>query len=440
MFHVRVLIFMLAVFVWFVPILSQAYGPNVITDNGIVTWQLPVIIDVEGDTTKNCPDTSTVDLSTHITDAATTWQSAPETGLTTTVQTIEIGGSPVAIDENNYCDFMYDLGCGFEGGNIFGPSEVGGYNPIVFDEDGAITDLFFGVNQKTSVLGFAGIVLREVNSLNAAKGEGVVNLYCMNQCPGFACVENFSPNDVLAFVTHELGHFFGMNHTQVNVDQTNETYTTTMFAVFDPSSGADISTLERDDEVGIAYLYRKSPNTLSNDFCAVTGTIRDENADEFQCANVIARNIDTAGNKDLSDAISFVSGGDMPGGSPDPGHGQFTIRGLTPGETYQIAVQQIDTTFPLNSPSSGIIPCSGGNGDPSAPTFDAQTVSETVTCQAGGGALVVVNSGQGLTVTEGNTITIGDVTLANTSGNVAVPNPNGGNGSAPLSGGCSLIR
>jgi hypothetical protein len=399
-----------------------------------------VIIDVEADTIKNCPDTSTVDLSNHISNAVTIWRSAPETGLTTMVQTIMDEGSPVSVDENNYCDYMYDLfACPPVGGNSRGPSEPDGYNPIVFDENGEITDLFFGVGAKSATLGFAGIVLRETDSLFAAKGEGVVNLHCMDACPGLDCVAAFTSDDVLAFVVHELGHFFGMNHTQVNFDQLDKSFTSTMFAVYDPTSGADITTLERDDQVGIADLYPESPDALANDFCAVTGTIRDENGDEFQCANVIVRNVDTTGNKNLSDTISFVSGGDLVGATPEVGRGQFTIKGLAPGESYRITVRPIDTSPPLNQASSGIIPCNGGNGNPVAPTFDVQTLSDTVDCQSGGGALVVVNTGQRLTVNQGDTVTIDDVTLTNTSGNVAIDNGNG-NGGGSSAGGCSLIN
>ncbi len=424
------------------PVTALGYGPNVITSSGIVTWQLPVIIDVEGDQIKNCDGGATVDLSNHIANAASIWTGAPETGLTTQVRTITSGGNPLSVDETNYCDVMFDQGSCQFGGNQSGPAD-GGFNPIVYDEDGAITDLFFGVNAKQSTLGFAGIVLRETGSLNAAKGEGVINLFCMDPCAGSSCTATFSANDVLAFVVHELGHFFGMNHTQVNFDQTNESFTSTMFAVFDPDSVADITTLERDDEVGIADLYPNGGNDLDDNFCAVTGTVLDENGDEFQCANIIVRNTNTTGSKNLADAISFVSGGDREGGTAASGRGAFTVRGLAPGETYQVTVQQIDTTFPLNASSSGIVPCNGGNGNPTPPEFTSQTLSETVTCQAAGSSLVAVGNSQQLTVSEGDTITLSDITLTDTNKNVASGSGSGGiggGGSAGSSSGCSLIR
>lgn len=440
MVYLRLLFFVGVILIGFTVGLAYAYGPNVIVDNGIITWGIPVIIDVEGDDIKNCPDSSTADLGSHIPDAVSIWEGAPETGLTTTIRTIMEGVNPASIDDSNYCDYMWDQGsCPF-GGNNSGPSEVGGYNPIVFDEDGEITDLFFGIGQKRTTLGFAGIVLRETDFLLAAKGEGVINLYCMDVCPGAGCPNpSFSTDDVLVFVVHELGHFFGMNHTQVNFDQGDGSFTSTMFAVYDPESLADITTLERDDQVGIAYLYPQSPDILRNDFCTVTGTIRDENDDEFQCANVIARNVDTTADKNLEDAMSFVSGGDLPGGTPEEGRGRFTIMGLAPGETYQITVQPINTTAPLNQVSSGIIPCNGGNGNPMPPTFDVQTLSETVTCQASGPSLVVEDSVQGLTVSQGEILDLDDslagggIILTNTSGNVARELPDSG-------GGCSLVR
>ncbi len=415
------LIGLCSVFLWMGVSVVGAYGPNVITPTGIVKWNLPVVIDKEAD--ESVCD-SNVDLSTLINQAAAIWSGAPETGLTTTIQTINDGG-PVAVDENNFCDYITDAGACPLGGNINGPGQPNGFNPVIYDETGAITDLFFGSNARFGTLGFAGIVVREENSNVAVKGEGVINLTCFADCANPGCNSlSFSKADVLAFVTHEVGHFFGMNHTQVNFDQSDTSFITTMFALFDPTSGADITTLERDDQIGVAFLYPNAGNDLKDNFCSVTGILRDENGDEFQCANVIARNTDPA--KALNDARSFVSGGDKPGGSSQAGRGRYTMHGLVPGETYDIIVQPIDRSGLLSFSSSGIVPCNGGQGNPAAPGFTA-VVADTVTC---GDA--------------GDTLTVADLTLSNTTGNVSAgagtATGSGTGGNTTTLGGCSLIR
>jgi len=427
------------------PFALRGYGPNVIEDAGIVTWALPVIIDEESDLTKACSGAGETDkaLASFVPDAIAVWQGAPETGLTTTRQSL---GS--AVDVTNVCDFLFDVSaCPLGVGNPNGPGQPNGSNPIIFDEDGTITELFFGSKSRFQTLGFAGIIALNPTTLKATKGEGVINLTCIANCDTpVGCTSSFADNDVLAFVVHELGHFFGMNHTQVNVGQTDESARATMNAVFNPSSAATIETLERDDKVGIGTLYPQSPDILTNNFCTVTGTIKDENGDEFQCANVIVRNKDAS--KTLTDVISFVSGGDLPGGTSETGRGQYTIRGLTPANTYQLTVTPINTSGVLGLPSSGIIPCNGGL-NPTAPTFDEQILAEDIVCQSAGSTLIVNSSSQALTVSSGQTLNISDVTVVNASGNISTggggSSSGGGSGgssggSSSSSGGCSLVR
>lgn len=415
----RLTILFLTVFVvacFLLPLPLKGYGPNVIDSDGdVVVWDQPVIFDEEADLSlESCGQS----LSGFVSGAFDTWSAAPEASLTTTGRSLG-----VAVDADNVCDYLYDVSA-CPNGPTSGPP-TGGVNPIVFDEDGGITVLFFGVGNRYRTLGFAGIISYSVSTNRAVKGEGVINVACLDGCSAAGCPQTFSEDDVRSFIVHEGGHFLGMNHTQVNIDESDSQYTQTMFALFSTGAGADIRVLNRDDEVGIANLYPDPAGSLTNNFCTVTGTVTDENGDEFQCANVIARNTDTTGNKNLLDAISFVSGGDKTGGTSASGRGDFTIKGLTPGETYQIDVEPISTDGQLSAPSSGIIPCNGGNGNPSAPTFDEQTLSQTVTCSSGG-----------------DTTSAGTVQLSNTSGNVSDgddDDDDDDDGGGSSSGGCSLL-
>lgn len=423
------------------PRASECFGPSVVIEEGIVKWQLSAIVHEETDLTKECSGAGEPNrnLTSFLPGAIAIWQGAPETNLSTSLLSIGSG-----VDDTNFCDFFDTSACP-GGGNQSGGGMVGGFNPIVYDEDGKITDLFLGTGARFQTLGFALLTSVIAGTTDAAKGEGVINLTCLESCdtPTEDCVGVFSDGAVLAFVTHELGHFYGLNHTQVIRGEADQTHRPTMNALFDPS--IDITSLERDDQVGIAELYPQSPDLLAQDFCTVTGTIRDENDDEFQCANVIVQN--TTPGQELIDAISFVSGGDLLGGTPEVGRGRFTIPGLSPGNSYQLKVKPIDISNELSDPGSGIVPCNDGidqDGNminPVAPSFDEQIFSEIITCQTGGSGLILNEFPQQLAVQTGDILDVGDIVLTNTSENVANEDggTDGGDTGGDAAGGCTLM-
>lgn len=406
------------------PLTVLAYGPNIVGEFGVLKWALPVVLDEEADVLKECPPGSgqvDVSVANLLADAVTIWEAAPQTNLTTTIRSGLVPG----IDGTNACDFLFSQTiCSQVGQNALGPKS-GGTNPIVYDEDGAIVSQFFGPGNRFLVLGFAGIVtfndVADASAREALKGEAIINLACLQGCEEAGCSNGLNlsfdrDTEVFGFVLHEIGHFFGLNHTQVNLAndlaKLDPANTPTMWALFSSELANSILTLERDDEVGIAALY--SDGSLASDFCTVTGTIKDEQGEEFQCANVVARNLSNM----HGDAMSFVSGGDLPGGTSQVGRGRFTIRGLSPGANYRIEVEPLSRAPELSSPASGIIPCNGGDGNPTPPTFDEQVLAGTVSCLGG------------------EIVDVGDVVLQNTSKNVGVgadPTPQ-----PTPAGGCSL--
>lgn len=412
------LLLLLIVLGWVGPGALNAYGPNVLdatNDDGIVLWELPVVYDVESDLSL---DDCGLSVAGFVEDAFTAWEAAPETNLTSTKR--DLG---VAVDSDNVCDYLFDVSkCPAGPSNGSGSD---GVSPIVFDEDGLITAQFFGTGNRFSTLGFAGIIVSDNNTNRAIKGEGVINVSCYGEgCAHPLCSRTFTESDVRAFIQHESGHLLGLNHTQVNLGTDDAEFEQTMWAVFVPGTGDNIRSLNRDDAVGIAYLYPDS--SLNDSFCTVMGTVRGEDGAEFQCANIIARNTDSTGNQNLLDAISFVSGMEKKGSSAATGRGAFAIKGLAPSATYQIEVEPISKEGVLSQAASGIRPCNGGNGNPAAPTFDEQTLSATVNCAAG------------------ETLTLADITLSNASENVADEDDDTGDGSNGTSSssaaGCSLVR
>ena len=370
-----------------------AFGPNAVTSGGsIVRWSGTVTVHVETDL-----DVRGKDVTSFVSDALTTWTTASGTSLSASE-----GSLGVAVDTSNVCTYLYDASA-----CPSGPTSDG-TNPIVFDEDGSIIAQFFGTPNQYAVLGFAGIVSYSSTTGTVVKGEGVFNAACLTGIESAGCGSlSFGDDDLSAIVTHELGHFFGVNHVQLNVSEASSSsiasrsVVPTMYSFFTPGTGAFIKTLNVDDQVAIAFLY-PSGSFLSSKV-KVTGTVYDtDGVTEFQCANVIARNSDSTLSR--SDAVAFVSGMQSPAASFD---GDYELY-VEPGQTYSIEVEDIEASF---TGSSGIIPCNGASGNPTAPTFDSQTHAQTV---SGSGGETV--SGMNFTLTSTSDNVGGDTATADTDG------------------------
>jgi len=82
-----------------------------------------------------------------------------------------------------------------------------GLNPVIYDTDGSITDSLFGVGAKNNILGFAGSAFFS-STATYAEGEAVIN--------GFLSISN---NTLTVVLTHEIGHFIGLDHSQLDDTQ-----------------------------------------------------------------------------------------------------------------------------------------------------------------------------------------------------------------------------
>ena len=156
--------------------------------------------------------------------------------------TITEGSLETAVDDTNVCDFVFDT-ASCPGGPL-----NDGTNPLIIDEDGSIAADFFGVGNKFTTLGFAAIIAFDTDSGDAIKGEAIFNAACLNtvEQPGCSIGPfSFSDDDFISFVVHELGHFLGLDHSQVNLieatdmDPSNDDLITTMFPTFIPGNGAN---------------------------------------------------------------------------------------------------------------------------------------------------------------------------------------------------------
>lgn len=217
-------------------------------------------------------------------------------------------------------------------------------NPFIFDHDGSIIEALVGVGASRSIVGFASPTLRQPNTARGEYRQGwaVFNgLFAGSQIP----TDAFRVN-----LVHEIGHFIGLDHTQLNVDRAlsgsawHSQEIPTMFPLLVSRHQARLHT----DDVAIVSFIYPAPS-----FAQSLGTIRGRvlmpnGAAGFQGANVVARRVGkspvevSAISGDLFTGNRRGSGGD---GSANPAQrGVFRLVGLPPG-IYTVRVEEIDPMF-----------------------------------------------------------------------------------------------
>jgi hypothetical protein len=270
---------------------------------------------------------------------------------------------------------------------VEGACSNGTQNPVVFDADGS---LLRALGFDPLVIGFSGhcvlnLVTGRVGSalvfLNGQFQDGVTN----------SSLSNFelTPDQFDEAITHELGHFSGLGHSQINLDLYQSgtpgncnvdelAGLPLMFpiAFCQARKSAGLPILSPDDVAWISKLY---PNAAT---AANYGTISgfvffSDGITHVQGVNVIARRVDdpsTPADESKRIAVSAVSGfqftgnpgqsitGDNTGGSLFGSRnaaliGYYEIP-VTPG-TYTVQVENIDTAFtggsgvgPLDPPAA----------------------------------------------------------------------------------------
>jgi len=292
-----------------------------------------------------------------------------------------------------------------------------GESPIIFDENGALTDAILGSGASADVLGFAGprVVDRSGSELFIGESQSVINGRFIDCAAGALLSDPCQSPEVSltafkAAIFHELGHFLGLDHTQVNFDSivdaingsaSAEEDITTMLPIF--VGPAQLSP-HYDDKVSISSLYPTS--AFLNDFCTISGTVFSEDGTTpLQGINVIARRLTNP----TKDATSFVSGALYTGDSDcTEAVGDFLIHGIRPGELYSLEIEPIAFAF---QGGSSIEPC-----DRPQTGFNAVKAGGSFSCSAGGnmitGGTDFVTSKQQTTGDSGDS---GDTTSSSSS-------------------------
>jgi len=372
---------------------ARAGGPLVVTTDGVpVGW----------DTTSPIPyhtDLGTLGVLSNASATAMvdrlfgTWAGLP----TVTIRFARTGTTAVNVDVTNFGPYLGPYG---------GATAPRHENVVVFDADGSIFDTLFGVG--TGVVGFAGPAFLSNGTTTVPIDDPVP--------PGAAIVEGLaflngkwidgiddpanrngemSQPRFEAVIVHELGHFSGLDHTQIHglygpPSSDSFQLTTPIETMFPFAVDETQATPGRDDVVALSTLYPTPAFAASTG--RITGRVLTADGVPLSGVDVIARNV-----ADDADAISYVSGATL------VRPGEYTLAGLTPGARYTVEVQEIDA---FHSGGSRVGPFSppmlvpgppefwSGAAESADPVVDDPNARTTITAAAGAttaGVDVVLN-------------------------------------------------
>ncbi len=285
---------------------------------------------------------------------------------------LDAGPLPVDVDITNF-------------GPYLSPTAPDGLSAIVFDDTGEIFDFLFGPG--SGVLGFAGPEWLDPTTCTIQEGVSFLN------GPSFDDL-----TVALDVMVHEFGHYQNLAHTVVNGQivlgdnsgpTPNDTFpivslvgkVETMYPFyFGPAAG--MSTPHADDIAMLSFLY-PSPGyaatraTISGKILGPNGTAR------ITGVNVIARNVASP----YDDAVSAISSDfatDLSVGAPLVG--TYAIRGLTPGASYAVFVDEIFAggfSTPPKTPLPGPEELYNGSSESADASTDDPAVFTPVSAGAG---------------------------------------------------------
>lgn len=411
------------------PLSARAEGPILVDTGGTggaVVWRDGAVrINLESGTGGGLGLLTNAEATDLVRELFGDWQEVTIGGAPTVSLTLQEGTSLGSVDASNMnSHFTYcppGSSCPTESPPFVTGSARSGQSPILFDDDGSMTDAVQGAGASRSILGFAGprVVERSDGVLSITEGQAILNGRFIDGVSSSSdpevTIEQFK-----GAIFHEIGHFIGIDHTQVNIDSVvkylsgdqSESYAIpTMLPLF--IDGEAQLSAHFDDQVAVSALYPS--NNFSSTTCRMEGTaFQSDGVTELQGVNVIASN--TA--DPLREATSFVSGSFYTGLSNDCTalFGDFTISGLLPGSSYTLSIEPISASF---KGGSSIEPC-----DPPQAGYSKSTLPGTFSCSAAGQV-----------ITEGTDATTQIVTTkAATTTDTPPPDDTSSSG-----GGCSLI-
>ncbi len=321
-----------------------------------------------------------------VTNAVALWTNVP-------TATIAIGRGPdlpVDVTSANYTTYLYTPS--LNNVSVFGD----GRNPVVYDTDGSIIDLMLGTGAKSHVLGFAGSAYSLAPTCRYAEGSAVIN--------GFLSI---SDNTLTVVLAHEIGHFIGLDHTQLDntqgLSQSN-------YALMYPIASRTLLSLHEDDAAAVSALYPDV--TLNSVYGQISGTfVLANGVTPVLGANLWAK--ETTTNKVYSVVSDYLT----------QGTGYFKL--LLPAGTYNLRAEAIDLAQQFTGDSS-VGPYSEDASQPSfqPPLYSGLTPMPTLTLGNGTPTAFTISAGCAATLTFrfDGTGTVGG-NCANTPASMVSPTP-----------------
>ncbi len=220
-------------------------------------------------------------------EALSLWNNVSTSTINFTIDDSQITND---IDAANFQDFLPSLdGVQFHSND--------GLNPVAYDSNGAIIDAFFGAGQSDFTIGVAASIFN-------LKGDFFIEGYAVINGKDLG----LSNTEFKLLIAHEIGHFIGLDHTQVNINNQETDFgipgictssTQNKYPVMYPFVCRNEETLHADDISSISALY---PTTNIDDSLGVIeGRFVDEKGKAILGANIWAENTTTG------DAVSIIS-------------------------------------------------------------------------------------------------------------------------------------
>ncbi|RJP24612.1 MAG: hypothetical protein C4527_18360 [Candidatus Omnitrophota bacterium] len=213
-----------------------------------------------------------------------------------------------------------------------------GLNPVIFDNDGGLTDLLNGEGAKEEIFGSAGSNAspNQAGIYVYVNGTVLLNGWFLTDAAGES---KQTAEQFLATTIHELGHFLGLLHTQANKhlasdgSANNDAYIPVMY----PTNVDDdkmMNSLRFDDRVWLSMLYPKADGSFGANYGAISGQAKWADGSAMVSGHITARLVTDRNNTVVSGDTDYLKKND----------GSFYLPGLPAGE-YEVWIEPIPTDF-----------------------------------------------------------------------------------------------